>query len=433
MANKDDSPPPGGFAPVDDDEKPTPASNPGTDLTLHQQSLMAAANETGAAVLGQRERAAIEARTFMAWKNPRTFDRSRATLLKASERFRFADNAVYAKPMGEGKTAVGLSIRFAEEFVRAWGNLDVAVNVIADSDEFAVIEGVAVDLETNNVIRQQARVPKYVERKKPRQGDEILSQRTNSRGQVTYRIRAHDDAFFMLMQNMSAKMWRTVALKHCPSDLAEELEEACERTLQQLGGKDPEQFLRGIEQAFAKQGVTREMLEAFLGKGLSALNVAEMHQLRRIATALKQSETTWAEIIADKAEKDAAVTERAAAKVPAPEGEKAKGGKGTAGLKADLVAKGTPPEAKPVGTAPVDPPPPAPAAATPAPVAAPAAPAPETDEQASARIAAARDNARIRFKMYLAKKGREEALTDEEQTDLNRIRRDFPELLSEDN
>ena len=313
---------PSDFAPVESDEPRTAvAERPFSASPVSQ------ANETGAAIFGARERAAIEARTIVALRNPRNIELVRKQLLEACARFRFADAAMYEKPVGEGKAASGLSIRFAEEFMRTYGNFDVAVNVVSENDESRTLEAVAVDLEKNVSYRAPAVVSKYVWRLSPRKGDEVILSKENSRGKITYKIRADDDALFTASQAASAKASREATLKHCPADLREECEERITETLAAIGGKDPEKFRDEILKAFFKVGIEKPQLDEYLGKSVSLLNVAEMLQLRRLCQALKQGETDWAEVMRSK---DGSTE---------PTTPKAEPGKGTAGLKKDLSAK----------------------------------------------------------------------------------------------
>jgi hypothetical protein len=287
-------------------------------------------NETGAAMLGARARAEIEARAVMAMRNPRNVERFRDNMLAACDRPRFADAAMYEKPVGGNKTVAGLSIRFAEECARNYGNLDTSVVVISEDDERRVLEAVGVDLETNVVHRTQAVVPKYVERLNPRQGDEVIGHRTNSRGVTTYKIRATDDAMFTEHQKAAAKAKREVILMHIPSDIREECEERIERTLNAVGD-DPEKFRKSVVAAFDRVGVVEAQIEKFLGKPLSGANIAELKRLKRIHAAISQGETTWAAVTAEQdttASSEATPTKGAAGlkaavpkTAPAPESE----------------------------------------------------------------------------------------------------------------
>lgn len=301
----------------DPDAPPPGTESPSREIVQFSPTTPVAGerNESAAAVLGAREAASIQARTIVAMNRPRNVENVRARLLATCKRFRFADAAVYEKPVGGGKNATGLSIRFAEEAAREWKNLDVAIGIIAEDDEGRTIEGTAVDLENNLVHRAQARVPKYVERLQPRKGDEIIGERLNSRNVKTYKIRASDDALFTEHQKHAAKLRREIILAHIPADIKEECEETMAATMSEIGGKDPDAFRNQMLNAFASIEVTREMIEEFLGKSASQMNVAEMFLLKRIFRGIQEGEGTWKEVM------DAKHPNRAPGEVQQPSGK----------------------------------------------------------------------------------------------------------------
>lgn len=282
-------------------------------------------NETAAAGLAARARAEIETRTLMAWRLPRDLVRFRQRMVDACNRIAFADSAMWERPVGSGKTTSGLSIRFAEECARNYTNLDISIVVVSEDDEHRVIEAVGVDLEVNVIHRVQAVIPKYVERLAPRAGDEIMSQRTNSRGITTYRIRANDDAMFTEHQRAAAKAKREVILFFIPSEIKEECEELIERTIAQVGG-DPEKFRAKLIKTFDRIAVEEKQLEKYLGKVLSQASIPELKMLQRAYNAINQGETTWDDLMAAKR----GPTNETTAEKPA--------GNGTTGLR-DVVAK----------------------------------------------------------------------------------------------
>lgn len=296
------------------------------------QSGVSSANETSAAIFGARERAQIEARTWLAMQNPRKFETVRQNLLNACDRFMFADAAVYAKPVGKKKPPItGLSIRFAEEFARAWRNLDVRTAIVSEDDFWRTIESTAFDYETNLAFTSGSiKVSKFVERKFPREGDEIISSRQNSQGEITYKIRAHDDALHTATQAACAKASREAILKHAPADLKEECEARCDATVKAFGDKDPEEFRKSVVASFFKLGITEAQLNDYLGKSVASLNVAELHVVRKLNQALNQGETTWKEVLE---EKDGPPEPTNGKPTPST-------AKGTAGLKEALEKKG---------------------------------------------------------------------------------------------
>ncbi len=144
-------------------------------------------------MLAARAAKEVEARAIVARSNPRNEDGARQLVLKSCKRYSFAKTAMYSKPVGN-KDITGLSIRFAEEFSRYWGNLDNSTLLLSEDDERRVFEVACTDLQTNNVFRMPVIVTKTVERKFAKKGDEVVKQRLNSKSEVVYVIMADDDA-----------------------------------------------------------------------------------------------------------------------------------------------------------------------------------------------------------------------------------------------
>lgn len=283
-------------------------------------SMLSQRNETAASMMAAREAKAIEVRALMAERHPRDVEHFRQGLLKACTRVGFADMAMYAKPVG-GKDVTGLSIRFAEEAIRHWKNADVSVSIIAEDDESRTLEAVASDYENNIHYRSQARVSKYVYRLSPKQGEEVFGQKVNSRGQLTYLVRADEDALFTAERAAAAKASREVTLKIMPSDILEECEAMIEKTLSAIGG-DPEKFLVRLLDKFAKVGVIRAQIERLTGKDMGVLNIAELQRLDKIRNAIATGETDWDTVMAESGKKKGA---------PAAEGAKTEAGETKAG------------------------------------------------------------------------------------------------------
>lgn len=279
--------------------------------------------ETSSSAVAARAKAEIEARFLYAMSNPRNFDTARQNILKACERPVFAASAEYAKPVG-GRDIIGLSVRFAEEAFRCWGNLDVSVTVVFDDDERRIYRVTAIDLETNATQHQDVIVEKTVERKSTRQGDKIIATRQNTRGEKVYIKEATEDEMMVKSHAMLAKIRRNLILMLIPSDIREEAEALARKTVKDRDAKDPEAARKQILDKFFDLGVTAEQVEAVIGKSLKQLNPAELNLLRKMHQAIKDGEATWADIEADSG------LSKLSEKTPEPKDT----GKGTAGLKA---------------------------------------------------------------------------------------------------
>lgn len=306
--------------------------------------------ETASTAVAAREKAAVEARFLVALHRPRNPDQVRMRLLGRCASPRFAEVAEYAKPLGGGKKARGASIRMMEEMARQYGNIDVQAPVIFDDDERRIIRVTATDLEANYSASVDVILEKTVERRSPREGDEVLGQRVNSTGDKVYRIRADEDAFLVKQNANISKARRECIRAIVPGDLVDEAMQACAATRRGEVDADPAAARKRLADAFYSLGVMPTQLCEYLGKpSLEAVTPAEIELLRAIFAAMRDGEATWAEVMEEKRGK------------PTVEGTPAPTARGTAGLKARVQASA--PAAAPAVVVPTPAPTPTPAQA----------------------------------------------------------------------
>jgi hypothetical protein len=62
-----------------------------------------------------------------------------------------AMECIYKRPIGGGENAEGLSVRMAEIVAATYGNIKVQARIIEQTDRKVTCEGIAHDLETNNL------------------------------------------------------------------------------------------------------------------------------------------------------------------------------------------------------------------------------------------------------------------------------------------
>lgn len=282
--------------------------------------------ETASSAVAAREKAAVEARYLVAISRPRNADAARVRLLQRAKSPMFASVAEYSKPVGGGKTAKGASIRMMEEIARQWGNIDVQSPVVFDDHERRIVRVTVTDLESNYAASVDIILEKTVERRSPRSGDQVLGSRVNSQGQTVYRIAADEDAFLVKQNAAISKARRECIRAVVPGDLVEEAMQQCADTRRQEVKEDPAGARKRISDAFFSIGIMPQQLCDYLDKpSLEAVTEAELELLRSIYTAMKEGETTWKEVMAEKAPE----------KTDAP----ATTAKGTEGLKSRLGAK----------------------------------------------------------------------------------------------
>lgn len=253
--------------------------------------------EAAPTAFAAQAQAAVEARYKMALLRPRDMEQVRAKLLKTCAIPSFAEEARYRKPIGGGKFAEGPSIRFAEECVRAMGNLHVECALVSEDDDRRVLRVTVTDLEANITIPVDAVIEKTVERSSVRQGQIVVGERTNSRGQKTFRIKAGEDELLVKQGAQISKALRNAVRRIVPKWLEDEGLDACEATLKHAAKEKGN--VERLVRAFTKLGVGPDHLAGYLGHPLEQMTPEEYERLRGIGEAIKEGETTWAEVIKD--------------------------------------------------------------------------------------------------------------------------------------
>ena len=253
--------------------------------------------ETVSVAVAAQARAAVEARYLMAIRQPRNWLDVRSKLLEACKRPAFARAARYRKPIGSGSVK-GASIRFAEEALRAMGNVYIEVAVMYEDETQRIVRVTPTDLEGNVSYPTDLIIQKTVERKQPRDGQDILSSRVNTQGGTVYIVRATEDEVATKQAALVSKAIRTSGLRLLPSDIHDEAMDLCIATEEAADAVDPKAALKKIADAFDSIAVRPLELEKFLGHPLDQTSPAEIRRLREFWRAIEEGETTWADILA---------------------------------------------------------------------------------------------------------------------------------------
>lgn len=245
-------------------------------------------------------KAAIEAQYVMALRNPRNIETARQALLKECDRPTFAAVAEYAKPVGDRKVR-GPSIRFAETAARCWGNIATVTQVVYEDDERRVMGVQGVDLEANVGYRVEIVIEKTVERSQLREGQEALRTRTNTAGRMVYLVRATEDDLLNKANAQISKAIRNNITRIIPGDLVEEAMRRAAETRAKRDAQDPDAARREITDAFfALAGIDAEELEGYLGHPVARATPAEVDDLRAVYIALRDGDSTWADVKAQR-------------------------------------------------------------------------------------------------------------------------------------
>lgn len=242
-------------------------------------------------------KAMVEARFIMALQRPRVIDEVRTRLLRACQRPGFAQMALYAKPVGR-TTVEGPSIRFADEAVKCLGNVQVDEITVFENDDERHIRVEVCDLESNLAKSTTVLVKKTIERRQPRAGQEVVSQRETSRGDIVYLLRASDDEVVVKQAALVAKARRNLELQLLPQDILEECVEAIKMTRRNRAARDPDAARKAILDGFDTLGITPANLERIVGHPLAQCSPAEVDTLRTIYATIRDGQATFADYIA---------------------------------------------------------------------------------------------------------------------------------------
>lgn len=278
--------------------------------------------ETYAAVMASQAEANVKARYAMAISRPRDLDVVRQRMLKDAMRPSFANCAIYHKPVGKG--VEGPSIRFVEAALRAMGNTYIETAVTFDDLEKRIVRVSVTDLESNTYYNQDVTVQKTVERLNLKQGEKAISQRLNSNGKITYTVPATDDDILNKTNALISKAVRTLGLRLVPGDLVDEALWYVRETMRRQDAQDPDAAKRNIIDAFAQLGITVDALKEYLGHSLDIVAPAEIGELRKIYSTLRDGETTWKAIMDQRNEEMVAKAKEKAEAEKAAKATKAK-------------------------------------------------------------------------------------------------------------
>ena len=262
-------------------------------------------NEMHAVAGAAAAKAEIEAAYVMAERHPRNVEDVRVQIVALCKNPTFAKKARYKKPLGGGKEAVGPSIRMAEALSQLWGNLFNYKRIIYEDMRKRVVLLVCRDLERNSSFMEEITVEKTVERKAPRQGQEIISWRTNSYGDRVALVVASEDEMFTKENAWSSKIIRNLILRQIPEHIKEEAMVTCRLVTTDEKAKDPDTARKELVDRFALKGILPSDLEGFLGHASAQITPAIMADLEEMITSIEDGHATWADYLKEKDSSDA--------------------------------------------------------------------------------------------------------------------------------
>lgn len=341
------SQPPAGLAVVDAEQRAGTVTR--SEFGASQVSVLA---ETAVTASAAAVKAEIEAAFIVAMQRPRNLDAVYERIMRDCKRPSFANAAVYRLPRSqynpatkqrEKKLIKGLSIRFTEDAIRHMGNAVLKAQPLFDDDDKQIVQVVGVDLETNTRFEETVIISKTVERKRVNEGTQVLGSRRNEYGDVVYIVAATDDEFRMKKGAEIARARRNVGNQLVPADIREDAMAACEATMLDKASKDPDSERKALILGFSQVGVPAEALAEYLGHPLTAMQPAELVEMRQLWRAIADGQTTWSAAMEEKAEDEAAKAAAEAAEKAKADG-KAPGSKPSASDRLKAKVNGAAPK-----------------------------------------------------------------------------------------
>ena len=233
-------------------------------------------NQGTVAIESSRAVAEAQGKLLIAKKFPRNETEAFARAIQSCQRTGLASKAFYSYPRGK-ETVTGVTIRFAEELARCYGNLDYGIKELSNSDGQSEMQAYCWDLETNTMSLQNF-TNKHI--RESRYGNtELKSQRD----------------IYELNANMGARRLRSRILAILPPDLVEACIEECKKT---LAGDNSIPFIDKVNNmvvGFQKLGISKEQLEKRLNHTVESVTEDELLEMAGIFNGIKNKETSVSE------------------------------------------------------------------------------------------------------------------------------------------
>ena len=233
-------------------------------------------NQGTVAVEASRAVAEAQGKLIIAKKFPRDEVAAFNKVAEACQRKGIAEKAFFSYNRGGGIVS-GVTIRFAEELARIWGNIDYGIKELSQEVGKSEMQAYAWDMETNTISVQNFTNP------------HIREVKGTSKALTSQRDIYESNA------NMGARRLRSRILAILPNDLVEMAIAECKKTL--AGNNDVPLIdrVKNMVVAFAKLGVTQEQIETRLKRKIDTITVDDLTDYIGIYNAIKHGESKAAE------------------------------------------------------------------------------------------------------------------------------------------
>ncbi len=212
----------------------------------------------------------VQGMIIMAKKFPRDQFAAYNRIMEACKRKSLAEVAQYEFPRG-GEKVTGPSIRLAEVLAQNWGNISTGIIELEQNYGESKVMAFAWDLETNY------REERIFTVKHERKAKGVIKKLDDPRD------------IYELVANLGARRKRSCILAVIPKDIVEAAEAQCEETLKKSNAGKP--LVDRIRDMFAKFqadfGVTKDMIEEFIGCRAEAFTERDVMKLARVYNSLR--------------------------------------------------------------------------------------------------------------------------------------------------
>lgn len=239
--------------------------------------------EAVVAVEQARAVAQVAAAVKVAQQFPRDLARVRAELAEACASHDLAAVAFYALP----NRGQGMTVHVLAELAVLWGNVDAGVHELRRDDAAGMseIQAFAWDVQRNSRHTRTFQVPHMID----------TSERV--RGVKIKRRQVIEDLIDVYRNNMSvgARAYRECVARILPRWMLEEAERRLRETLRRGPGVPIEDRRAEAARWAARNGLTREQVEARVGRPYAQWSEEDVSRLEVVAASIDRGETTVAE------------------------------------------------------------------------------------------------------------------------------------------
>jgi len=212
----------------------------------------------------------IQSKLVIAKRFPRDETIAYQKIVGACQRYGLAAEALYSYPRG-GQRVEGPSIDLARAIAQRWGNLDYGTRVVEQGDDSTRMEAYCWDLETNVCERREFNVPHV------RKARGAMNKLTDPRD--VYEITA----------NMGSRRLRACILNIVPGDIVEaavgQVNATLKAGLSQAGNFEDRS--RKMLVMFGEVGVTKPMIEKYMGHKFDSISPAELARLGKVYKSIR--------------------------------------------------------------------------------------------------------------------------------------------------